>query len=85
MKHRLVYTRQVVKDIRKLDIITLKKLKAKLESYSQDPKNYAKKLINSKIGKYRWRIGKNYRVIFDLDKKNIVILRIRHRKEVYKR
>ena len=37
-----------------------------------------------KIGTYRFRMG-NYRVIFDIEGKDIVILRVGHRREIYKR
>ncbi|NCN24130.1 MAG: hypothetical protein COU65_01605 [Candidatus Pacebacteria bacterium CG10_big_fil_rev_8_21_14_0_10_42_12] len=73
----VLFTRSAKKDIDKLDSITKKRLKKKLEIYSQDPLPYSKKLVNSKVGEYRWRIG-NHRVVFDLDqdKKQIVVLRI---------
>ncbi|PIU83448.1 MAG: hypothetical protein COS68_03990 [Elusimicrobia bacterium CG06_land_8_20_14_3_00_38_11] len=35
------------------------------------------------MGMYRFRVG-DYRVIFDVDKNNIVILRIGHRKKIYR-
>lgn len=50
---------------------------------SKNPLKHAQKLINPKIGEYRFRIG-DYRVIFDIDFENIVILRIGHRKKLYK-
>jgi len=36
------------------------------------------------LGSYRLRIG-DYRVIFDIIGNDIVVLRIGHRKEIYKR
>lgn len=83
MSYKLLYTRTAFSDIQKLDSVAKKKIKKKLEQYSQSPLSYAKKLINSNIGTYRWRIG-DYRVVFDLDGKNIVILRVGHRREIYK-
>ncbi|OGJ15670.1 MAG: hypothetical protein A2632_00600 [Candidatus Pacebacteria bacterium RIFCSPHIGHO2_01_FULL_46_16] len=81
---KLVFTKSAFKDIEKLDNITKKRLKNKLATFCLDPLEYAKKLINHRIGSYRWRVG-NYRVIFDLnDVENIVIvLRVRHRKNAY--
>ncbi|NCQ65980.1 MAG: hypothetical protein COZ34_03945 [Candidatus Pacebacteria bacterium CG_4_10_14_3_um_filter_34_15] len=35
------------------------------------------------LGTYRYHIG-NHRVIFDLEKNKIVVLRIGHRKEIYR-
>ncbi len=58
----------------------------KLEFFlsQQNPLIYAEILTNSKIGKYRFRVG-NYRIIFDLEPENtIMILDIDHRKDIYR-
>ena len=83
MSYKLVYTKTAAKDISKLDTIAKKKIKRKIEEYSKNPLFHSKKLINPKIGTYRWRIG-NFRIVFDIDAKNIVVLRIGHRREIYK-
>ncbi|OGY18668.1 MAG: hypothetical protein A2900_02570 [Candidatus Chisholmbacteria bacterium RIFCSPLOWO2_01_FULL_50_28] len=83
MAFKIVYTRIAVKDIEKLDKVAKKKLKVKLENYSRNPLVHTRKLIDTKIGTYRWRIG-NYRVVFDIHGKTIVILRIGHRREIYR-
>ncbi|OGH10111.1 MAG: hypothetical protein A2152_02315 [Candidatus Levybacteria bacterium RBG_16_35_6] len=83
MSYKLLYTNTAFKDIKKLDIVAKKRIGKKIEEFSKDPFSTSKKLVNSSIGSYRWRIG-NYRVIFDIDNKNIVILRVGHRKEIYK-
>jgi len=83
VKYELIYTKSAAKDIKKLDLVVKKKIKKKLELYSQKPIFYAKKLIKSSLGSYRWRAG-NYRVTFDLDKNKIVILRVGHRREIYR-
>ena len=83
MSYRLVYTRSSLRDIKKLDRIVKKKIAKKIKSYSKTPKKHARVLIDSRIGSYRWRVGK-YRIVFDIEGHDIVILRIRHRREVYK-
>ncbi|MCL4377149.1 MAG: type II toxin-antitoxin system RelE/ParE family toxin [Actinobacteria bacterium] len=83
MSYKLLYTKTAYNDIKKLDRIAKKRIGKKIEEYSKDPLLNSKKLTNSTIGTYRWRIG-NYRVVFDLDNKNIVILRVGHRREIYK-
>jgi mRNA interferase RelE/StbE len=83
MTYKLLYTKIAAKDIQKLDTVAKKRLKNKLEIYAKNPLFYAKKLTDFSLGTYRWRIG-NYRIIFDIDAKNIVILRIRHRREIYR-
>ncbi len=60
-----------------------KRIAAKLKEYAREPLRYAKKLISPKMGAYRFRIG-DYRVIFDIEGENIVILRVGHRKSIYK-
>ena len=83
MAYGLLYTKSAFKDIQKLDPVVKKKIKIKIEAYSKKPLFYGKKLASPAIGTYRWRIG-NYRVVFDIDGKNIVILRIGHRREIYR-
>jgi len=44
----------------------------------------AERLTNSRLGNYRFRIG-DYRVIFDLEEYDISVLRVGHRKEIYRK
>ncbi len=83
MIYKLLYTKTAFDDVQKLDNVVKKRIKKKLEEYSKNPLSHAKKLINFSIGIYRWRIG-NFRVVFDIDKDKIIILRIGHRREIYK-
>lgn len=83
MAYRLIYTKSAAKDIQKLDTVAKRKIGKKLKDYSQNPLTYAKKLTDPKIGTYRWRIG-NYRIVFDTEGTNLVILRVGHRKEIYR-
>lgn len=85
-KYKIEYRKTAVKDIRKLDAVTQKRLGKKIEHILSlpDPMSHAKKLVDSQLGQYRWRVG-DYRVVFDLDGSTIVVLRVQHRSEVYKR
>lgn len=83
MSYQLLYTPAAQKDIRKLDKVAKNRLKNKLELLATDPIYYSKKLIHSDLSTYRYRVG-DYRIIFDLDGKDIVILRVGHRREIYK-
>ena len=80
---RVVLTRRALKDLKNIDEDNRHKIAAKLKEYIKEPLKYARKLINPKIGTYRFRIG-TYRVIFDIDNEIIVILRIGHRRSIYK-
>ena len=84
MTYRLVYTRRAVKDIEKLDRSVRQRIGKALLRYENDPIEYAEKLTDPALGSYRFRIG-DYRVVFDLEGPDIVILRVGHRRELYKR
>ena len=83
MTYTLLYTHSAVQDIKKLDPIAKKRIKKKLEEYSITPISYAKKIIHPRIGSHRWRVG-NYRIVFDLEESKIIILRVGHRREIYR-
>lgn len=85
MAYKIVITKQAVIDIKNLDVTVRRQLYKKLVYFSNldDIKTVARKLHDFKGGEYRLRVG-NYRIIFDLDKHAIVVLRVQHRKEVYK-
>jgi len=83
MSYRLLYTASAQKDIKKLDNVARKRLKGKLELLMTDPICFSKKLVHSGLGIYRYSVG-DYRIIFDLHGKDIVILRVGHRREIYK-
>jgi len=82
-KYNLIYTRNALRDIKRLDSVAKKRIGKKLKIFSSDPLKYSTKLTANAIGDYRWRIG-NYRIIFNINKKRLEILRIRHRRDVYK-
>ncbi len=54
-----------------------------LKVFRKDPISLAKKLTNPKLGTYRYKVG-DYRVVFDIDNKTVIILRVGHRKTIYK-
>ncbi len=84
MSYIIVYTRRAEKDIRKLDPSIKPQIGKALLKLQNNPFEHSEKLTDSIIGAYRIRIG-DYRVIFDIEGKDIVILRVGHRKEIYKR
>ena len=84
--YKLLYKKLAVKDIRTLTPQIQKRLKAKLEFFiAQDnPLEFAEPLTKPADAQYRFRVG-NYRVLFDIEDGNIVVLHIQHRREVYRR
>lgn len=81
--YKTILTKSAVKDFKALEKNVQELIKKKLLLFQSNPLSYASKLSNNEIGTYRFRIG-NYRVIFDLVKDEIIILKIGHRKEIYK-
>jgi mRNA interferase RelE/StbE len=81
--YNLLYSRSAAKDIKKLPAEIKLRLKVKLEALSESPIKLSKKLVNHPA-QYRYRIG-DYRVLFDIEEQNIIILKIRNRREVYRR
>jgi len=84
LRYRLVYTRRAEKDIQGLDPDIKERLGKALLRYEEDPLKHAEKLTQSVLGSYRFRIG-DYRFVFDLEGNEIVVLRVGHRREIYKR
>ena len=83
MKYRLVYTHRALRDIRRLEEKIKQRIGKALKRYGKEPLNYASKLTDPKLGMYRFRIG-DYRVIFDIEDEEIVVLRVGHRRDIYR-
>ena len=79
------FTPRAEKDLNKFNKNKQKNIIKKIDFYinTKNPLTFAKTLTKSPYGTYRFRINK-VRVIFILDKSNIIITRIRLRDEVYK-
>lgn len=84
MKYRLVYTDRAVKDIQPLEQRVKSRIGRTVLRYQEDPLRYAEKLRDSRLGTYRFRIG-DYRVIFDIEENEIVVLRLGHRRDIYRK
>lgn len=80
---KVLFTQRALKDLKNIDKENQNRIASKLKEYANEPLSYARKLIDPKIGNYRFRIG-DYRIIFDIKNSNIVILRIGHRRNIYK-
>jgi len=84
MNYDLVYTQRAARDIEKLEQKIKERIGKVLLRYKDEPLRYAEKLGDPKLGTYRFRIG-DYRIILDIEGNEIIILRIGHRKEIYRR
>ena len=83
MKYELVYTRRAEKDIEKLEPRVRDRIGKALLRYREDPLRFAETLSDPILGGYRFRIG-DYRVIFDVQGNEVVVLRVGHRREIYR-
>lgn len=81
----LVYKGPAVKEIRKLSPAVRKRIGTKLQFYAAQDEllNFALCLTQPADAQYRFRIG-DYRVMFDIDGDDIIVLHVQHRREVYR-
>jgi len=79
----LVYTKRAKSDIASLDVIVRKRLAKKLLLLQESPLELSRKPVHPAIGAYRYRVG-DHRVVFDLVGKRIVVLRVGHRRDIYR-
>ena len=85
-QYRLEFKKPAKKDLQRIDQISQRRLIKKLKFFMSqpDPLAYAKPLVGRREGNYRWRVGV-YRIVFDVRADAILILRVQHRGEVYRR
>ena len=82
MRYDIQFKPRAVRDIERLPSRIQAQVLARIEDMSNDLKGDVKRLTNF-TPEYRLRVG-DYRVLFEVKKKAIVIFRIRHRREVYR-
>ena len=88
MVWRIEYAESVQKDVRKLDAQERKRIREFIEvkvALLEDPRSLGKPLSGGLSGLWRYRVG-NYRVIANIEDRDVCILvvKIAHRKEVYR-
>lgn len=84
----VVYTTSALKDLRTIEKKNAQKIVLTIQKYTNNnPLEKSKKLSGILEDLYRYRIG-DYRVIFQIDNSDtsiiITILKIKHRKDVYR-
>jgi mRNA interferase RelE/StbE len=85
-EYRLLYKKSAVKDIQSLSTQIRRRLATKLVFFAgqENPLDFAEPLTKPADAQYRYRVG-DYRILFDVEEHNIVVLRVQHRREVYRR
>ena len=84
--YQVKFTKSAEKDLRRIDTLYLPKIMEVVESLSFEPHPHGSKKLAGSEFTYRVRVG-SYRIIYEIEGGRLVILivRIRHRKDVYKR
>ncbi len=82
MKYNIQFKPRAVKDIERLSSRMQLQIIKGIEAMSDDLAGDVKRLTNF-TPEYRLRVG-DYRVLFEIENKNIIVYRVRHRREVYR-
>ena len=81
--HKVIITGRAEKDLNSLENPIRIRILKKMHDFSSNPFEYSEKISNKMLGSYRFRIG-DYRAIADIEGDEIIILRVGHRKEIYR-
>jgi mRNA interferase RelE/StbE len=82
--YRLLFTRRAARDLEALEPDARRRIGEALKRYRQEPLRFARRMAHPTLGSYRFRTG-DYRVIFDMEGEEIVVLRVGHRSRIYRR
>lgn len=82
MNYSIELKPRAIKDLKKLPPEDRRRIVAKIEMMQDNLAGDVKKLTNL-TPEYRLRVG-DYRVLFEVDQAQIVIYRVKHRRDVYK-
>jgi len=81
--YKILLTKRALKDIGKIDPDSKIRIGEKLKVLTNDPVGSSKKLSSTILGTYRYRVG-DYRIIFDIEEDKVIVLRVGHRKDIYR-
>lgn len=85
MTYRVEFTRQAAKIFKDLPVREQQRLKPQIDALAVEPRPSGVVKLAGEENLYRIRVG-NYRVIYNIQDKQLIILilKIGHRKDVYK-
>ena len=83
--YKLCWKESVRKDLRRLPVALIPKIIKKAESLSTNPVPIDSKKLRDTEHSYRIRVG-DYRIVYQVNSsdKEILVCRVRHRKDAYK-
>jgi mRNA interferase RelE/StbE len=82
VKYDVQFKPGAVKDIKGMPAHIQSRVLAKIETMSTDLKGDVKRLTGF-TSEYRLRVG-DYRVLFEIEGRSIIVYRVRHRREAYR-
>ena len=82
-QYTIVSTKRFTKDFRKLPRAVQKRVLAALEEMRENP-HQGVRVRAAETGNWRWRVG-DYRIRYDIEGEDVVLLRVRHRREAYRK
>ncbi|PIN90630.1 type II toxin-antitoxin system RelE/ParE family toxin [Candidatus Pacearchaeota archaeon CG10_big_fil_rev_8_21_14_0_10_32_14] len=83
MPYNVIWDNYALDNLNKLESSIVNRILKKIDEFSSDPFSHDIKKLKGDLG-YRLRVG-DYRVIFDIEKDIITILKVGHRKNIYDR
>ncbi len=81
MKYKVEFKPRATKDLRSVNRDDAQRILAKIRAMENDLAGNVKRLTDFEP-QYRLRVG-NYRVLFNVENDNIIIYRVKHRREAY--
>ena len=81
-RYSLVIARRFRQDLRRLDAQMHQRVLEALERLLEDPFQ-GQRLTNVAIGQWRIRVG-DYRIRYDIEGEQVLLYRVRHRREIYR-
>lgn len=81
----LVFAKSAFRQLQKLDADIQRRILDKLRFFvtAGNTLRFADRLVDKSIGQWRFRIG-DWRVIFDIQGTDLVVLRLGHRRDIYR-
>lgn len=85
MAYQVVFKRSVLKDVRSLPESVLLRIREVIADLSNNPRPKQARKLKGYLDVYRYRYSR-YRIVYQIDsaEKRITIVRIAHRKDVYR-
>jgi mRNA interferase RelE/StbE len=81
-RYSLVIARRFRQDLRRLNAQMHRRVLEVLERLQEDPFQ-GQRLTNVAIGQWRIRVG-DYRIRYDIEGEQVLLYRVRHRREIYR-